>query len=1120
MSDAPRTSTAAWLGSLGHSASAASTLNAKFSTIALGNSQAAARQSRTGLGFFEDAFGAAGPAMFEDHEARQLAPAHEQDAWSITLAEGPKARSRSRKPDPSITVYISTPTSSLTLTRKLSEVLDFEAQLQAEYPGIVSARPLVQAQAPPTHTTKRRNVLASLSRTLSPRRTSQGSSSSSRGGLTSIVLGDLASRLSKASTYSAVRSGSVWRSFFVVRRDDLESARIERRIKRARSDQTMHIETHQPVVEPQRHDLSSILEPVSGRRGGGEARNGDARMARQEFPAMSGSTEEVMDTPSLLGRPSYFFDQTDDKEGSLVQAIQPESTRIVPSGVVTTELSLKPDDISQVPQDTSTAATADLKASEADQEPLEEPKSSHFLSPSSSTVATSPSSRMTRSLSRTSGISIEKRSKGVTIDAFEIKRVLGKGCAGKVLLVKLKGSDKHFALKAITKRHVLAHRELEHTRTEQSVLKTCGRDKSNPFVVQLHYSFHDRDTLYLALDFHPGGDLATQLARWGRLGRDRARFYTAEMVEGIEGLHRAGIIYRDLKPENVLISAEGHIVLTDFGLSKDFHHSRVLPPTATLKDELPQPHWLSAHPGQRAASTPPATIASFTKRETATTFCGTAEYLAPEVLLGEPYSYEVDAWSLGTMLYEMLAGITPFYAEQHSAMYQKVISDELTFEEEDDYPVFEADTKSFIRGMLQKDPLLRMTDSRIKAHPYFSMIDWSHVYHRRYVPPFVPKLNPQDPTDTSQFDDCFLSMTPQVEAEPGERVEDDPPQGQPQAAFDDSGKDVFDGYSYYGRDSDSIQRFEVEDDEEDSDEPMQTDLVDATIQKRDQSRLEGQVRSDNLGGVKVDSSEGDPGSLRTDTSTQVDLDQSSSMQYSGLSDSDNTLSSIITASTQPTTVAADSPATSCRRHSSSLSNLEPVTEVAITPLSPEIVLEESEEQTDSEWDLLDGKECSGVSRNGGRGATLFAKGFRDKYRLAVAMPLRSPPARRMHDSRKGSSSSGRSSLSASPEPPRSPSGILRFTTVRHRSKASRRSLSSQQPSPVLDPLPSSASLSTLSIPVSLRPTSSDGSTSKKTSMSSSSFSATNLAGLVETNRRAGASIKNFAKSTFLPKNSQ
>jgi serum/glucocorticoid-regulated kinase 2 len=162
------------------------------------------------------------------------------------------------------------------------------------------------------------------------------------------------------------------------------------------------------------------------------------------------------------------------------------------------------------------------------------------------------------------------------------------------------------------------------------------------------------------LDFHPGGDLATQLARWGRLGRDRTRFYSAEIAEGLTGLHEAGVIYRDLKPENVLIGADGHVVLTDFGLSKQFDRParRSTDLTASMgpigEGELALPtdraSWM---PAGRSYSSPPES----SRRDTCTTFCGTAEYLAPEVLLGEPYSYECDAWSFGTMLYEMLTGM-------------------------------------------------------------------------------------------------------------------------------------------------------------------------------------------------------------------------------------------------------------------------------------------------------------------------------------------------------------------------------------------------------------------------------------------------------------------------------
>ena len=163
-------------------------------------------------------------------------------------------------------------------------------------------------------------------------------------------------------------------------------------------------------------------------------------------------------------------------------------------------------------------------------------------------------------------------------------------------------------------------------------------------------------------DFHPGGDLATQLARWGRLGRDRARFYAAEIVEGVEGLHAAGVIYRDLKPENILIGADGHIVLTDFGLSKEFPRRTspiTAPPTPSgsrgefLENAAPgspaSPHWMKGD-----ASSERWAAGS---NDTTSTFCGTAEYLAPEVIQGLPYSYEVDWWSFGTMLYEMLTGI-------------------------------------------------------------------------------------------------------------------------------------------------------------------------------------------------------------------------------------------------------------------------------------------------------------------------------------------------------------------------------------------------------------------------------------------------------------------------------
>lgn len=387
-------------------------------------------------------------------------------------------------------------------------------------------------------------------------------------------------------------------------------------------------------------------------------------------------------------------------------------------------------------------------------------------------------------------------------------------------------------MKSIHKRHVLAHQELQHTLTEQAVLKRMAREALDPFCVKLWWSFHDKQNLYLVMDFHPGGDLATQLSRWGRLGRDRARFYAAEIVEGVEGLHKAGVIYRDLKPENVLIAADGHIVLSDFGLSKEFPDRRadrlrergcttpppLSPPRSNSSRDLTtatamtavtattsgtessktrRPPWVSAS-GEGSSTAPSA---KREERDMTTTFCGTAEYLAPEVIQGAAYSYEVDWWSFGTMLYEFLVGVTPFWADTHADMYIRVLHDDLVFPED---RVLDSDTKGFLRGLLQRDPMLRMKEPRIKKHPYFSMIEWDHVYHKRYIPPYIPPINPLDETDTQNFDEAFLDMQPVVQDDEDDAETVDPEEKQ-------SGDDDADAGTRVGHgDDETAQR--VEDD--------------------------------------------------------------------------------------------------------------------------------------------------------------------------------------------------------------------------------------------------------------------------------------------------------------------
>ncbi|KAI8365987.1 kinase-like domain-containing protein [Radiomyces spectabilis] len=303
----------------------------------------------------------------------------------------------------------------------------------------------------------------------------------------------------------------------------------------------------------------------------------------------------------------------------------------------------------------------------------------------------------------------------VPLDNLEMLKVLGKGCMGKVFLVQSRHTRQLYALKSIPKQLVVEQREITHTLAEREILETLSL-VNHPFLAKLHTSFQDSHRLYLLTDYHCGGDLATQMSSCATFAKELTLFYAAEIIEGIGELHRHGILYRDLKPENILLTMEGHVVLTDFGLSK----------------------WLDND--DRATHT----------------FCGTAEYLAPEVLLGEPYSFGIDHWAYGTILYEMLAGITPFWADNHSDMYRRVLEEPLEFPPDVDY-----DTAEFIAGLLDRDPQTRLGAhgvDEIKSHYYFAHIDWDDVYHRRLVPPYVPPLASE--MDFANFDISFLEMEP------------------------------------------------------------------------------------------------------------------------------------------------------------------------------------------------------------------------------------------------------------------------------------------------------------------------------------------------------------------------
>ncbi|KAK7204957.1 kinase-like domain-containing protein [Myxozyma melibiosi] len=300
----------------------------------------------------------------------------------------------------------------------------------------------------------------------------------------------------------------------------------------------------------------------------------------------------------------------------------------------------------------------------------------------------------------------------LTIDDFDLLKVVGKGSFGKVMQVRKKDTNRIYALKTIRKAHIVSRSEVNHTLAERTVLAQID----NPFIVPLKFSFQSPEKLYFVLAFINGGELFHHLQREGKFDLNRARFYTAELLCALECLHGFNVIYRDLKPENILLDYTGHIALCDFGLCK-----------LNMRED-----------------------------DKTNTFCGTPEYLAPELLLGQGYTKTVDWWTLGVLLYEMLTGLPPFYDENTNEMYRKILQDPLRFPDDMD-----KDAKSLLTGLLNRDPKQRLGangPAEIKNHKFFVEIDWKKLLGKKYPPPFKPSV--ASATDTSNFDKEFTNEVP------------------------------------------------------------------------------------------------------------------------------------------------------------------------------------------------------------------------------------------------------------------------------------------------------------------------------------------------------------------------
>jgi protein kinase A len=305
---------------------------------------------------------------------------------------------------------------------------------------------------------------------------------------------------------------------------------------------------------------------------------------------------------------------------------------------------------------------------------------------------------------------LQSRSNTAKLSDYEIKKTLGTGSFGRVVLIKEKiGSTltstdgRHLALKILDKKKIVRTRQVEHALNEKRILNSIKW----PFLTSLITSFKDNSNLFLVLDFVPGGEMFSHLAKVGRFTEKLSKFYCSQVILGIEYLHSLDIIHRDIKPENILIDFDGYIKISDFGFAK------------------------------------------YVKTRTYT-LCGTPEYLAPEILEYKPYGKPVDWWSIGVLTYEMTTGLPPFQSNQTIKIYEKIKNGKYKV------PSYITDElKDFISCLIQPDLTKRLGNLRngiddVKTHIWFRDTDWMAIYNKQIIAPMIPKIKSDD--DTSNFD--------------------------------------------------------------------------------------------------------------------------------------------------------------------------------------------------------------------------------------------------------------------------------------------------------------------------------------------------------------------------------
>jgi len=308
--------------------------------------------------------------------------------------------------------------------------------------------------------------------------------------------------------------------------------------------------------------------------------------------------------------------------------------------------------------------------------------------------------------------------KHVALKDFDIKSVIGRGSFGKVFLVQKKGDGKVYAMKSLRKDVIIDYDQIESTLLEKKILL----EADHPFLVGMEYVFQTDQKIFFVMKFVRGGELFMHLRKARNFPEHRAKFYSMIVAIALGHLHSKKIIYRDLKPENILMDEDGYICLTDFGLAK-------------ILDQ----------------------------NELAHSFCGTPEYLAPEILEEKGHAFPVDWWALGILTYEMLVGFPPFYTgnSNNQKMYDLIKSKPVFFPDAKKHGISMSDQcKDFISKCLAKNPAERIGSQNdikeILAHPWFSDIDYNKLVNKQIPTEFKPKLT-GNVLDVSNFDKMFTS---------------------------------------------------------------------------------------------------------------------------------------------------------------------------------------------------------------------------------------------------------------------------------------------------------------------------------------------------------------------------